>query len=227
MTDVKWTQALSAWSTFATAVLTLAILLMAVAAWRTGKGALVAARDASEAAKASADAARASNEQARLDSIEQTRPYVYAEITPGLTGTEAWDIRITNVGKSAARQLTLEYDRWPQSPDDVGSALRDLFHTPRTLPPGCSIRAIWRIEGNFDDGSKEAGLGRDGEIRVAYTSADPSQPQYTDTFDVMIEKSGLWPVGEAGPDPTGLSGDARRFYVLGQALVRRISELQR
>jgi hypothetical protein len=43
---------------------------------------LVAPKEASEAAKASAKAAKAANEQARLDSIEQTRPHVYAEVIP-------------------------------------------------------------------------------------------------------------------------------------------------
>jgi hypothetical protein len=43
----------------------------------------------------------------------------------------------------------------------------------------------------------------------------------------MIDKAGLWPVGESGPLPDGLQGDARKFYLLGQALVRRVSELGR
>ncbi len=209
----SWVEQLSAWSTFAAAALTFALLLMALAAWRTGKATLKASREA--------------NEQARRDSIEQTRPYVFVEIAPGLSGTEAWDIRIVNAGKSAARQMTLDYDNWSDQPDDVASSLHKLFDTPRTLPPGCSVRAFWRLEGTFDDGSTEAGGGRSGTITVSYTSDDPSRPRYDDAFDVMIDSAGLWPVGEAGPNPDGLSGEAKKFYLLGQALVRRVAELKR
>jgi hypothetical protein len=175
----------------------------------------------------SANAAREANEQARRDSIEQTRPYVFVEILPGLAGATSWDLRVTNSGQSAARELVLDYDRWPEDLDDVATALRDMFVTPRTLPPRCSIRVIWRLEGNFTDGTSEAGLGREGQITVDYTSDDPETPEYSDRFDVMIDKAGLWPVGEAGPNPDGLHGDAKKFYVLGQALVRRVTELGR
>ncbi len=227
MSEPTWADQLSAWSTFATATLTLVLVLVAVVAWRAAKQTLIASREASTAAKASAEAARKANEQAKLDSIEQTRPYVYAEVIPGLAGTSTYDIRIVNVGKSAARQMKLEYDRWPQKPDDVASSLQQLFETPRTLPPGCSIRAYWRLDGPFTDGTNEAGLGKDGKVSVSYTSDDPSQTKYTDTFDVMVEKSGLWPVGEEGPAADGLKGDSRKFYLLGQALVRRVAELNR
>ena len=175
----------------------------------------------------SAEAARVANEQARRDSIEQTRPYVFAEVLPGLAGATTWDLRVTNSGQSAARKLRLDYDSWPESLDDVATAIREMFGTPRTLPPRCSIRVMWRLEGNFSDGTKESGLGRDGRITVDYTSDDPEAPHYLDGFDVMIDKSGLWPVGESGPTPDGLKGDARKFYVLGQTLVRRVTELSR
>jgi hypothetical protein len=200
---------------------------VAVVAWRTAKAALTASKEASDAAKLSAVAAQAANEQARLDSIEQTRPYVFAEILPGLAGTTTWDLRITNTGRSAARSLTLDYDEWPSTPDDVAQAVQELFRAERTLPPGCRVRSMWRLEGNFTDGTTEAGLGRSGTITVSYTSDDPSQPGYSDSFDVMIDRAGLWPVGEQGPTADGLKGDARKFYLLGQALVRRVAELDR
>lgn len=185
---------------------------------------LDASRRASEAAVASAEAAKAANEQARLDSIEQTRPYVYAEVVPGLAGQPTYDLRITNSGRSAARALTLTYDAWPARLDDVDEAVQHMFSNARTLPPGCSIRSIWRLEGNFEDGSTEAGLGKSGTISLHYTSDDPSSPKYLDSFDVMITNAGLWPVPESGPNPDGLRGDALKFYRLAQTLVRRVGE---
>lgn len=227
MAEPTWTDQMSALSTLATAVISAVIAIAAYLAWRTAKAALMASREASEAALASADAARAANEQALLDSREQTRPYVWVEIAPGLSGTSCYDLRIANTGKSAARQLKLAYDAWPEPLDDVATKVRELFDTPRTLPPACSIRSYWRLEGNFDDGSTEAGMGKHGTIRVSYTSDDPTHPQYQDSYEVMIEQSGLWPVGDQGPDPDGIEGDILKFYRLGQVLVRTVAEIKR
>jgi len=227
MTEPSWTDQLSAYSMLATAVISAVIAFAAFRAWHTAKAALEASREASEAARASAEAARAANEQARLDSQERTRPYVWVEVVPGLSGPEAYDVRIANTGKSAARQLRFQYDSWPEPLDDVATKVRELFDTPRTLPPACSIRSFWRLEGPFDDGTSEAGMGKHGTIRVSYTSDDPAHPEYQDSFDVILDKSGLWPVGEHGPNPVGIKGGVRSFYLLGQALVRTVAELKR
>jgi len=228
MAEPNWTDQLSAWSNLAMAVFSAVVAVFAYFAWRTAKAALIASREASEAAKASAEAARAANDQARLDSREQTRPYVWVEVVPGLAGVSTYDLRIANTGKSAARRLTLRYDEWPEPVDDVAGRLRELFDTPRTLPPGSSIRSMWRLEGASTDGTTEAGMGTSGTIEVSYMSDDPSQlAPYSDQYEVMIDKAGLWPVGDQGPDAGGLKGDARKFYLLGQALVSRVAELKR
>lgn len=214
-------EALTAWSTLATALFTLALVVVALLALGPAKRTLEASTRASQAAEEA-------NEQAQRDSIEQTRPYVYVELVPGLAGMQTFDIRIANSGRSAARNLTLDFDAWPVTLDDVGESLKDLFSTPRTLPPGCSIRAMWRLEGPFTDDTPEAGMEkRGGTVSVAYTSSDPSKPSYEDRFEMMIEKSGLWPVGESGPSPGNLSQEGHQFYALGQALVRRVAELGR
>lgn len=185
--------------------------------------------EASEAARHAADAAAAANEQAKVDSIEQTRPYVYAEIVPALASHRSWDLKITNSGKSSARQLTLGCSNWPDMLDDVSESVKELFETPRTLPPAASIRCMWRLEadGEFTDGTTEAGMPQRSRISVSYSSDDPSAPEYADEFDAMLDSRGFWPVPEAGPRADGLKGDARKFYVLGQALVRRVGELNR
>lgn len=227
MRDPNWAEQLTAWSSLAMAAFSAVVAVFAYVAWRTARAALEASRLSSDAARASADAARAANEQTRLDGKAQTRPYVWVEIVPGMAGQRTFDLRIKNTGRSTARLLRLEFDSWPDPADDVASAVRDLFETPRTLPPGCSIRAMWRLEGNFTDGTTEAGLPKSGSIGVSYRGDDPDEPDYVETFDVMIERAGLWPVGETGPNPDGLPSDARKFYALGQALVRRVSELGR
>lgn len=211
---------LTAWSSLATAVGTVALAVLALCAWRVAAGTLEASRRASAAAEAA-------NEQARRDSIEQTRPYVLAEVIPGLAGAGSYDVRLSNTGRSSARQLTLVFDQWPAELDDVADTVQTLFETPRTLPPGSSLRAMWRLEGNFGDGTSEAGMGKVGTMGVRYTSTDPSSPQYFDDFDVQIETSGLWPMPEEGPKPNGLDDQMKQFYKLGQVMVRRVGELSR
>lgn len=216
MHNTTFTDYLTAWSTLAAAVFSALVLCLALLTWRTAQGALRASREA--------------NRQAKHDSIEQTRPYVYAEIVPSLAGSPNWDIRVVNVGKSAARGLTLDYTEWPVSLDAVATSVLTFFETARTLPPGSSIRAMWRLEsgdGHFTDDTTEAGLGKSGTISVRYGSDDPSSPIYTDRFDVMIEDSGLWPIPEQGPDGSGLPTDLRKFYRLGQTISRHLGELAR
>ncbi|MEA5054746.1 MAG: hypothetical protein VB093_15010 [Propionicimonas sp.] len=226
-----WTDQLAAWSALVSAALTLGLLVFAVFAWRTAHRTLEESRKASVAAQKSAEAAEAANEQLRRDSIGQTRPYVFAEILPGLAGVTSWDIRITNAGKSSARELTLRPLKWPNREDTVMQSLRELMETPRTLPPGCSIRALWRLgppePGTYTKGAEEMGMDERGQVSVMYRSDDRDQPAYVDVFDVNTHGAGLWPVPEAGPAPDDLKGDLRKFYKLGQALVRRVGELGR
>lgn len=231
MDSPNWTDQMASWSALASALLTLGLLVFAVVAWRTAHKTLEESRKASIASQQSAKAAETANEQMRRDSIEQTRPYVFAEVLPGLAGVPSWDIRITNAGKSAARQLTLTPTEWPDRDDVVTRSLRELAEPPRTLPPGCSIRALWRMgpprDGMHTNGPEEMGMNERGQILVEYDSDDTEQPPYRDTFDVNATGAGLWPVPEQGPTPDGLKGDARKFYKLGQALVRRVGELSR
>lgn len=226
-----WADQLAAWSALLSAALTLGLLVFAVFAWRTAHRTLEESRKASVAAQASAEAAEAANEQLRRDSIEQTRPYVFAEVLPGLAGVTSWDIRITNAGKSSARELSLTPSKWPARDDTVTQSLRELLETPRTLPPGCTIRALWRVgppePGTHTDGPEEMGMDERGRVLVEYRSDDPEQPPYVDVFDMNTHGTGLWPVPESGPTPDGLNGDLRKFYELGQTLVRRIGELGR
>jgi hypothetical protein len=99
------------------------------------------------AATTLANAAREANQQARRESFEQRRPYVFAEVVPGLAGATTWDLRVTNSRHSAARKLVLGYDKLPENRDDVAAASKDMFVTPRTLPrmrrtrrPGSELR---------------------------------------------------------------------------------------
>jgi len=219
-------ESLAAWAAVATAILTLPIAFTAV--W------------AGVNAKKTLDASREANEQARVDSIAQTRPYVYAEVVPGLSGTTTYDLKITNTGRSAARNLTLSFepqDDQSNTADDIVQALERFFKAPRVLPPGSSIRTWWRIinvdnDGKPDERRSTSGMPEAGVLTVRYTSEDP-YAEHEDQFEVMLdERAPLWPVPEDGLNtPERNDADVytwlKHFYELGKTMVRRIGEINR
>ncbi|MDR0283333.1 MAG: hypothetical protein LBI33_00355 [Propionibacteriaceae bacterium] len=229
MTPTDW---MSAISELVTAALTVLLVVAAFVAWRTAKQALNESQRASLAAAESAKAAQKANEQAQVDSVRQTRPYVFVELVPSLAGVGCFDIRIVNAGKSSAKHLRLTSDRWPDPMDQVAIAVKRLFDTPRTLPPRCSIRSFWRLtptgSPSFADGSTEVGMPAEATtIGVTYSDDDGNPRCYSDNYSLMLEDSGLWPAPGSGPDGVGLKGDVRKFYLLGQAIARHVAHIAR
>ncbi len=137
-----WTDVVTAWATVASAVFTLGLLITAICAIKPAKRTWEAAAEA--------------NRQAERDSREQSRPYVTAQIVPGLAGITSWDLRIMNTGRTAARNLTMDYDQWPtkdegdgeplETWDIVSRSVHTMFTTPRTLAPGASLRVMWLLD---------------------------------------------------------------------------------
>ncbi len=212
---------LEAWSMLATAIFT--ALLFFAACWAGS----VAVKTMNASEKASAAAERA-NEQLQRDSEARTRPYVFIEVLPSIAGPKTFDILIRNVGGTPARNLTLEFSDWPMPLDDVASSVKQLFEHPRTLPPGCSIRAYWRMVGPFSDGTEEAGMPVKGTIKVSYSGADERGTSYHDAFGIDVDQAGLWPIADDGPEPPKtLDSDAKSFYKLGQTIARAIGGLAR
>lgn len=214
-----WTEIAGFWLSVISLIVNVAIL--AVASW-----AGVTAVRALRAAEASARAAHDANEQMGRDSKEQTRPYVYAELLPGLAGMHSFDLRVSNAGRSCARELTLSVADWPDadSQHDAGKALdalKVLCDTPRSLPPGCSIRSFWRIE---VDNEPPTGMDRDVELTIRYAADDGAE--YTDLYLVSSHNAGLWPVPASGPEPSN-EPTLRQFYGLGRAIARSIGEISR
>lgn len=200
-------------SAVVTAIATIALALMAWRAWKTAKETLEASRLASE--------------QARLDSISQTRPYVSAYIIPGLWGSGAWDLRVINTGKTAARNLQFEFDGDSVDEDDISSSILTFMETKRTLAPGASIRVIWRTDFNkvgIRISEKDpSGMPETGIIRAMY---DGPEEQYIEESEILIASSGLWPVaGEY--DLSKENCDMKKLCKMVQGIAREISELRR
>ena len=69
-----------------------------------------------------------------------------------------------------------------------------------------------------------------GPTTHGYTTmrdATPAAPQHKEQYEILMSRSGLLPVAEDGPEPNNLHGKERKFYLLGQAIVRSIGNLSR
>lgn len=210
----------SAIGTLATAALTLGLLVGAWFAWRTAKQTLKQAKE--------------THLQLQKDSLEQTRPYVYVHLVPGLAGLATWDLLITNTGRSTARNLRIECDAWPDKDDIVTGPLRTLFSTARSLPPGATIRSFWKLGlsesgATWDDGtSNPVGITAAASLTLRYTSDDPSRPNYQDEYALDATTIGQTPAAYCGPDPKpGLTPAERDLHNMLAAIASNVGELRR
>jgi hypothetical protein len=214
--DAAW---LAAYGALATAVVSLGLLVGAVLAWKV--------------AKATLDQSKAAHWQMEKDSIEQTRPYVYAHLVPGLAGVATWDLLITNTGKSTARKLLIECDGWPAVDDELTGPLRQMFQTPQSLPPGVTLRTMWKLGSkeneSWADGTDDpAGIASGATLRLSYTSDDPSRPSYRDAYRLDDSVIGLTPVPTTGPSAkTGLSPAEKDLHNVLRAATLHLGELRR
>lgn len=211
---------LDAWAvaaSWATAALTLGLLIAAALAAR---------------------AAIKTLRQMERDSIAQSRPYVYAQVVPGLAGPRTWDLIVKNAGQSAARNLTAKLSSWPKDDDFITEPLRTMFTTPQTLPPGTQVRTFWHMKaqqgGQLTDpktGARSSSHGFGDQVRITLSYQDDNQPTrtYLDEYDLNMSAVGLTPLSTSGPDlPSSVDdpNSAALYKILG-TLVRQVGELRR
>lgn len=164
-----------------TAIATLGLVIGAVLAWHTAKKTL---------------------DQMRQDSAAQTRPYVYAKLEPSMGGRQAWDLVIKNVGQTAAKDLTLVASAWPENDDDAVRDLKKLFATPRTLPPGTSIRSYWNLDFLNQDPSQNKGVTDPVTVTVKYVGTSqkkgPGYEPFSEDYELDPTAVGMTPLGWPG-----------------------------
>lgn len=188
------------------------------------------ARGASDSANVAAVAAQRSADLAEHVEARQSRPYVFAQLKPGLAGLGMWDLVVSNSGQSNARDLVIEADVWPEEDDEVTRPLRRFFGARQTLPPGQSIRTYWRMtvtEGaKWGDGSSDpVGMLKRVQLRLTYTSDDPARPTYEDTFLIDEDSIGLTPAPTAGPEPKqDLSDNQKDLHKMLGVIARALGE---
>ncbi|MCT1601265.1 hypothetical protein M3E18_01300 [Kocuria sp. p3-SID1433] len=228
----EWLQILTAWATIASALATIGLLFMAAYTAYIALRTLSASQEANHQAQLAS--ARASD-QARTDSILRTRPYVFAEILPSITGSASYDLQIRNVGQSAARDVVVKLDRPPKTSDEIASKVLKDLEQKRDLPPGSSLRTYWHLgleEGNkfvLADGTTStdpAGLPLEGTIILTYHSDDIEQPTYTERYPFDVNTAGLWPIPEDGINAKSLDPNAKAIHSVLTALSRHIGMLR-
>lgn len=211
---MSWFIPAAAW---VTALATVLLVIGAFVAWGTAKATLDAMKEANEAAerasKASEVAARAAeeaNHQAREDSIRRTRPYVFVEIAMGISGETSGDLRIRNVGASAAHQVTVQLSPWPEEMDDIAENLRRALGALESLPPGCGHRFFYRMQhqpgatvtgpdGNVIDKDHS---GMPTEVDAAVTYTDDEGHEYKQMQRLVMPLAAT-PLPGTGAEPAG------------------------
>ncbi|MHA7284823.1 hypothetical protein ACX80I_00945 [Arthrobacter sp. MDT3-44] len=201
---------LQLWSTVSdvsTALLTL--LLVVLAAW------------------AGVTAVRTLN-QTRQNSIDQTRPYIFAQVVPSIAGRSVYDLVVQNTGQSTAENLTISCPQFPEEPDRIAGPIGKLFEIQHVLPPGTRLRTFWHFDDvgrNWSDGEGPLGMPRQADVVVAYKGPDGS---YTDTFPVNIDVYAMAPVARSGHDvPSGLSNGEKNLHRMLAVIAQNIAELGR
>ena len=157
-------------------------------------------------------------EQLRLlreQAAREGRPYVVAEIVPGLHGAGSSDLVLRNVGRTIALAITVEVnkiaDRGPG--DYISGALMQYLAEPRTLAPGSRQRVMWRAEPS-DSGRGEAGAARRVSGQVNYR--DETGAKYSETYDLSVET-----ISKSSPIPTEgprVHGDGKELANIERAL---------
>lgn len=129
-------------------------------------------------------------EQAERDG----RPYVMAEVVPGLHGAGSWDLVVTNSGRSMAIELQFLFDEWERrgESDYITDHLVKYLRQSEMLVPGARKRVMWRRE--LDGHISEAGAPETMKLTIRYR--DEPGNQYQTEFIFALKS-----LGAAAPAP--------------------------
>ncbi|MEE3851928.1 hypothetical protein VZC37_16420 [Gordonia sp. LSe1-13] len=128
-----------------------ATLMESVLPWVTAIGAGVTARATvglALVAAATLGGAQTQLQLLREQAVREGRPYVVAEVVPGLHGAGFTDLVVANTGRTIAHDVTVDVGPLTKrnGDDHISDALHRYLSTPRTLAPGARHRVMWRME---------------------------------------------------------------------------------
>lgn len=153
--------------------------------------------------------------QAREDSAAQTRPYIWADLLPGVHGVQCFDLVIRNTGRTAAASLSITLPELPEvtSEDDATyrKTIQDGLAALTSLPPGAFRRMLW-INGQ----DSAAGMPNQVDLRITYRGPEQlrgpkkgwapwSKPGVVSDYDevhaLRVEPLYAGPMPTSGPNP--------------------------
>lgn len=203
-TDLLWATAIGS---VATALFTAFLWLVA---WRTLSG------------------ARKQLSLLRAQAEREGRPYVTADVVPGLHGAGNWDLIVANTGRTAARDITFDFDDWApkDSEDHITSSLLAYLRASHVLVPNARHRLHWRMNPDPQFGTTEAGADPSSRLTIKY--ADDQGQKYTDAFSFDVDLLGAAsPVPTEGPKAIGKDKDLARINQAIRTLSVHVGELRR
>lgn len=131
------------------------------------------------------------------------RPYVVADVVPGLHGVGSWDLTLHSTGRSAARRvrITTKTSSWDprNSSDHITEPLLDYLGRQRDLPPGARRRVMWSYSRDDD---QAVGGPAVATVTVTYEDADARSYSESFTFDTDVLAK-VSPVPSEGPRKKG------------------------
>ncbi|MEY9258569.1 hypothetical protein ABH903_001590 [Brevibacterium epidermidis] len=172
----------------------------------------------------------------RNDSKSRSRPYIYVEPVPGLHGNGSWDLRIANLGASIANDVRLSaIPRWEpvDELDRHTPAIQRALKDPITLPPGSSLRLMWRIDRPVENDNRQvAGAPENTTIAVTYKGDLDRKSRkrgYSDEFSIRTDLGIAVPVPTSGNKLNGIEEgkELRNIDRALRALARHVGELRR
>lgn len=132
------------------------------------------------------------------DSARASRPYLFAQLVPGLAGELTWDLVIENTGRSGAFNTTMKIYSPIKSDDIVTQGAQRLAKSGVAIPPGGRIRTLWFVGASeFANPPEEMGYPS-ARISLNYSNADG---QFFNDPSVEVEPNalGITPVPSTGP----------------------------
>lgn len=164
----------------------------------------------------------------RQQAEQERRPYVVADLVPGLHGAGSTDLVIANVGRSLARQVLVEIGPLAKrnDHDHISDALDRYLTTPKIFVPGARHRVMWHHAGNAKSGRLDAGV--DGGVSARITYTDDGGTEYTETYELDIAAmTAVSPVPTDGPRRSGSGNELADIDHALRALAGHVGELRR
>lgn len=156
------------------------------------------------------------------------RPYIAADVVPGLHGPGAWDLVVTNNGKSAARNVRYSFDDWDAKGDDdrITDRLKRYLRMPHLMVPGARHRVMWRTVHIRNSETIAAGMDASAGITITYD--DDRGKSFSDHYDFDVEAlSAASPAPAEGSAKIGTGRELANIDLAIRNLSMHLGELRR